>query len=224
MTGLEKEKPAFRFLALVVTLTTIVDEREKDKGFLGSFQKGYLGAPTTNTMRSTLFFLLCLATELVTAKKSPRTGSSSRSSSAYAASKRKPKLSYTDWETTNEDSLDEEYFLDDDYRTTKSSRKKNQFDNDEYNFQPPKRKARSAEDQATARSEGTFSGAGKGPLYDAYNQLHTLAQVRFLLLTERFYRENPTTHSHCHHNRSTISPLMHRLLSSWVTSHPENRL
>jgi hypothetical protein len=121
-------------------------------------------------MLQRVILVLGLLTQPLVAKKSPRQGSTSRASSAYAASKRKPKLSYDDWDNVDGDVLDDEaYFRDDEYRPAKSTRGRNEF--------VQKKARRSAEDQATARSEGTFSGAGKGPLYDAYNQLHTLAQV-----------------------------------------------
>lgn len=112
-------------------------------------------------LRQVILVLALLAQPLV-AKKSSRQGSTSRPSSAYAASKRKPKLSYDDWDKVEGD----------------------EFDKDEYNYKQKRKVRRSAEDQATARSEGTFSGAGKGPLYDAYNQLHTLAQVRRIGFSE----------------------------------------
>ena len=141
-------------------------------------------------MRALLLLIACLTAPESFAKKSPRRGAASRSSSAYASSsKRKPKLSYTDWGSSDDDAIEENYFQEEDYRSMRSSRGNDDFDDDDYNFQKrpsQKRKVRSEQDQAMARSEGTFSGAGKGPLYDAYNQVHTLAQVSYFIFNQQF--------------------------------------
>lgn len=136
-------------------------------------------------MRVLLLAIAFLASTEVVAKKNPRRGtpsSSSRPSSAYAASKRKPKLSYADWDNADDDNYEDDYFGLENYRTSRSSPIKDDFDGDDYSYTAKrpqqKRKSHTTQEQAAARSEGTFSGAGKGPLYDAYNQLHTLAQVR----------------------------------------------
>ena len=138
-------------------------------------------------MRVLPIVFACLVPSEILAKKSSRRGtssaSSSRSSNPYASSTRKPKFSYADWDKKEEeDNYEEDYFAQEDYRSNRSSRLKEDFDDDNYTFTTKrpqqKRKSRPTEEQVAARSEGTFSGAGKGPLYDAYNQLHTLAQVR----------------------------------------------
>ena len=137
-------------------------------------------------MRVLQLVIVCLAAKEILAKKNPGRGpSASRpSSTSFAPSTRKSKLSYeVDWESTEADNYEEDYFAGEEYRSGRSQRFDEELDDEEYSYKPKKRpqqkrKGRTTDEQAAARSEGTFSGAGKGPLYDAYNQLHTLAQVR----------------------------------------------
>lgn len=87
-----------------------------------------------------------------------------------------------DWDETTDDFSEDDYYPQDNYRSNRSPRVNDDFDEEDEYFSPQrpaqtKKNARPAEEPTSARSEGTFSGAGKGPLYDAYNQLHTLAQV-----------------------------------------------
>ena len=123
--------------------------------------------------------IACLTATDVVGKKNPRRPSSSRSSAAFVP-KRKTKPTYMDWDDTTDESSEDDYFPQEKYRSSRSSHATDEFDEDDYFNQqgpaPPKKKAHSME-ETSARSEGTFSGAGKGALYDAYNQLHTLAQV-----------------------------------------------
>lgn len=139
-------------------------------------------------MRVLSLVIACLASTVTLAKKSSRRAtqsSSSRSSSAYAASNRSPKLSYADWDNPDDDdNYKNDYFAQDNNKSNRSPSIKDDFGADDYTTKyttkrpQHKRKSRTATEEQKARSEGTFSGAGKGPLYDAYNQLHTLAQVR----------------------------------------------
>lgn len=124
-----------------------------------------------------LVVIAFLTATAVIAKKSPRRGSASR---AFGTSRRNPKPAFVDWDSVDGESSEDDYFSQD-FRMERSPRysaERDDDDFDKYKKRPPtKRKPRSKEDDAATLSEGTFSGAGKGPLYDAYNQLHTLAQV-----------------------------------------------